>query len=154
MLHEVLAQQFLILWLVNLLDAFDSFPWRSPAKSEYDFLKIFVFSSPSDRTVPSFLRETFDLLALCELRPSDFKAFNSSFSLFVFQLVLIQSRISLVAFQQLYQLLDKSCSHLSRLCIADIIWLSNQGFELALTLILFAGSMEFIAFTNLSIKSE
>ena len=44
-------------------------------------------------------------------------------------------------------------SSLSRLCIADTIWLSNEGFELAFTLIFFDGAMKFIAPTNLYIQS-
>ena len=44
--------------------------------------------------------------------------------------------------------------NLYHLCIADIMWLSNQGFELTFTQIFFAKAMKFIASTNLNIKSE
>lgn len=44
-------------------------------------LKMFVYSSVSNWMKPPFLRETFDLFALSELRPSAFEAFQSSFGL-------------------------------------------------------------------------
>ena len=47
-LHEVLAQQFLVLWLVNLLDALNSFSWMPPVNSKKNLFKIFPFSSASN----------------------------------------------------------------------------------------------------------
>ena len=58
-LHEVLAQQFLVAWLVNLLVASGSFSCRSLANSEQNLWKVFVFPSASNQILPSFIREIF-----------------------------------------------------------------------------------------------
>ena len=53
-LHHVLTKQFLVVWLVHLLGAFGSF--LSPANSEQNLLKIFVFFKLKSNI---FLKEKF-----------------------------------------------------------------------------------------------